>query len=477
MSASIISCGRDLPGELAESEHFRYYYRKGDEPCDAVLHRLDRHLELTSEFLGIQVAREKKIEYYKFTDSSDIEKNACRRAATNTCTDGTKVFSTQWVDYRELVHSYTSLLGNPPNIFKDGIAEVLACLYMVVPPHYLIEQDVPIEEIIDNSEFNKRFFLQDNLITTWDVAAAFTRYLLDRFGTERWRNFYAIVPRNADQEKTSECFLDAFGVFFQDAVDDWRTYLPMAPWKNTICLVECGGDPPVLPSETPAERNRETTCVPDFIPIEVWEDGDVDITLSGNAEMSLYPCMGSGGEWFVPFGYIPPGRSLIKLVKGSYYCEFRPASLPDEEGHVSYPEGPYDISFSFGSSPIGDTCSTANIVTVDVSAPLTIIAGNADAVDNYPNERMPGAGDRVVRFEVTRHVRFYPFSTTVFDHSVLTLCHGDLCPGDGDESCEEFPGDRSFTELYPGENYSLIIDSVPENYGMYRVVISFRDPL
>jgi hypothetical protein len=45
--------GFDLPEEVEQTEHFRYYHRAGDQPCPELLTELELHRTATLEFLGL----------------------------------------------------------------------------------------------------------------------------------------------------------------------------------------------------------------------------------------------------------------------------------------------------------------------------------------------------------------------------------------------------------------------------------------
>lgn len=463
-----IACAEDLPTQLIESDHFRYYFREGDQPCSGLLLQLENHYELNTDFLGAALPLNIKIDYYKFLDDSDVRKSGCD--GSYSCVRGTKVFSSEPLDESLLLRAYTYYLGNPPAFFQQGIAVVLTCRFFIpVSAYSVVYPEVRIEKLLVSKEFQSQNLLDDvsekNL-----VAASFTRHLLDKFGPDSWRRFFSSAAYDAKLEEISAFFEEAFGTSLEKVIEDWRSTLPKHGWKSVICLKACGGEPLVFPSGSTGRKEGVVSWLPAEIPFNISRQEDIEIYLEGTVNLSLYPCRGSDLQWFVPYGLLR-GQTLTwaKLEPGPYFFEIWPENARSESN-------PYKVVVSTKENVIGETCETSEVQTIPPElTTLYLFASSSGMADDYPNNEVSGAGDRVVRFKVTTHRTVRSASTKLFDSAYLIICAGG-CPGETGVDCSDSLMSKwNKYELVPGQTYSLVMDSIPGEWQMYRIWLVFED--
>ncbi|HEX9621911.1 MAG TPA: hypothetical protein VF989_17315, partial [Polyangiaceae bacterium] len=89
--AAALACGAAACGDderFYNSAHFRYHLRSPDtERCPGIVHTLERHFAIVSEYFGLPEPRQ-VIDYYKFRDTEHLqESGACPKLA-QACAEG-----------------------------------------------------------------------------------------------------------------------------------------------------------------------------------------------------------------------------------------------------------------------------------------------------------------------------------------------------------------------------------------------------
>jgi hypothetical protein len=221
----------DLPDDwLWESEHFRYHTRDGESAaCKAVTRQLERHFELVRDYLGFPWPNAAKVDYHKFRDQLDYEReSACPDYGSSCVRDG-KVLTASILQHHELIHAYLAPLGLPPAFFTEGVAVALACRtpFSVAPR--------PWREVVAVPFGHPRAFLDG----PWFVA-----YLLRKYGRERFLELYAALPADASAERIAELFAEIYGISLDLA---WQDAERGGNGVSCLFLWECAGAP--LPTD------------------------------------------------------------------------------------------------------------------------------------------------------------------------------------------------------------------------------------
>ena len=130
--------------------------------------------------------------------------------ASADCTAGTHVYSGRWPHDHELIHTVAAAFGRSPAFLAEGLAEGLTS-----GPPDRINRAAPS---IDSVEF-----FSGDIAGHYAAAADFTRYLLSRFGTERYLRLYQEELFFDDAITTRITFEHVMGVPFDQVVADWQS--------------------------------------------------------------------------------------------------------------------------------------------------------------------------------------------------------------------------------------------------------------
>jgi hypothetical protein len=224
-------CGGDralnLPDDvLWESDHFRYHSRSGEvAACERVTEQLERHFATVREYLGFPWPARSKVDYYKFRDQNDYEReSACPESGSSCVRDGV-VLTASVLQHHELIHAYLARVGLPPAFFTEGVAVALACRHPFrIDPR-------PWRDVVAVPFGNTRAFLEG----PWFVA-----YLLRRYGPEPFLMLYASLPTDASAERIAATFATVYEVSLDSAWEDAER-----AGKGVACLFlwECAGPP------------------------------------------------------------------------------------------------------------------------------------------------------------------------------------------------------------------------------------------
>jgi len=129
------------------------------------------------------------------------------------------------------------LAGNPPDLFKEGLAELLSCGNFAVDGP--LDLSDPIEELVESGAFNSA--RDASGIGIYDESASFVRYLIDEFGAPRFLSFYARAPEWGARGVIAAVFQADFGIALDDAFADWRA--KPRPHLDDPCLRVSECDP------------------------------------------------------------------------------------------------------------------------------------------------------------------------------------------------------------------------------------------
>lgn len=247
---SLAACGGDDFTELFTTEHFVYYVEDGAEPpCDATAEWLERYYSANASFLGATLPPGERIEYYLARSPETL---GCSSPHATACTVGMMGFASTIraqapVHAHELVHANAFLLGEPPVLFQEGLAEILSCS-SGTDGGVTIDTSDPIEALVESDAFVS--WLDANDIAAYPESASFVRYLIDNFGQSRFLSFYARAPHWGSRADIDEVFRDEIGIGLDGAFADWRTRPP--PHYSDLCLrlMECDPSTPPLVDDT-----------------------------------------------------------------------------------------------------------------------------------------------------------------------------------------------------------------------------------
>jgi hypothetical protein len=214
-----------------ESAHFRYHTRAADAGvCQGVLDQLERHFQLTRDYLHFSWPAGRKVDYYKFSDVADFSANAACPPGSGACTRDNVIRSPDVLQHHELIHAYLAPLGLPPAFFTEGVAVALAC------GHAWTVGAKPWREVIALPFGDDRVFVEG----PWFVG-----YLLHQYGPEAFLQLYGALDfRSASNEGIAA----TFQAVYPQALDEaWEAARASGPTVRCQFLWECSGA--ALPSD------------------------------------------------------------------------------------------------------------------------------------------------------------------------------------------------------------------------------------
>lgn len=135
------------------------------------------------------------------------------------------------IGFHEDAHIISYSLGRPASQFiREGLAMFFDHYWWGIDNNswtqWYIEQgkNPPIPDLLENSSFNE----YDDILT-YPIAGAFTAYLVERFGTERYVGFYKRCA-----EKGNQAFEEIFGVAVDALESDFIRYMKMFSLRDDI---------------------------------------------------------------------------------------------------------------------------------------------------------------------------------------------------------------------------------------------------
>lgn len=215
--------------------------------CEDAVANADRFVEDTSAMLGVSPPH---IDYYLFDGPTGCGHGQYANAS---CAISGAVFANVWIHYHELVHAVDD--SHPPALFVEGLAEALSIPSSVARNTTLSRLDAEVP-------FETTRFRAGNPATNYQVAGDFVRYLLARFGMERYRRFAHSLVSLADQITIRRAFVVTFDETLDDVIEDWRHSDPHdAQLFVPVDLAECHDVIAPLENETwGAEHVEPSKC-------------------------------------------------------------------------------------------------------------------------------------------------------------------------------------------------------------------------
>jgi hypothetical protein len=217
--------------QTLETANFIFHYSPGDF---VYAERSEAFHNWAVSLLGVTCP--KKIDYYKYKDREQ------QKRITGLTYTGWAISQTfeahsylPWMNH-ECVHLYTSLFGRPSDFFNEGIAVALqtdpynndyeAREKSGERVHDLVKRYkdggvlIPIDNILDSSGFRTGDFT-----IAYPEAGSFIRYLINTYGIEQLKNFFASSSYDDSAAEIKTKFLSAYGISINVVEQDWLNFL------------------------------------------------------------------------------------------------------------------------------------------------------------------------------------------------------------------------------------------------------------
>lgn len=216
----------------------------GNEMCAGTLEHMDRFVERFAAEVGMVLPGEPWIHFNWISPKRMIDENRCGQAFA--CAGLGTVYSPAVPVDHELVHAAIAHVSLPHSFFIEGLAEAFALpqfghadAFWAGPPRDDGDPEddaAPPPGVIEVLRATRGQLAGDH----YELAGAFTRYLIDRFGMKRAFELYQRSVWAEPLRSTEATFLDIFGVTLQSAVADFEArYAGCTEFDYPMKLLEC----------------------------------------------------------------------------------------------------------------------------------------------------------------------------------------------------------------------------------------------
>ncbi|HVK85618.1 MAG TPA: hypothetical protein VM513_15970 [Kofleriaceae bacterium] len=232
---------------VVEGKHITLYADPAIPVCEASMTAADRFVEDTAAMLGIDPPR---IDYYLFDGETGC---GLGQYAFASCAVNGAVFANHWIHFHELVHAVDD--SHPPALFVEGLAEALS-LASDDARTPAVPRDAAVVAV-DSSSFRA-----GDPWERYSVAGDFVRYVVERFGPQRYREFARSVSSLADPITIRRQFQAILGAGLDQVIADWRAADPAASRMIVpVDLAACGAPTePVAPDRWAGDGREFDGC-------------------------------------------------------------------------------------------------------------------------------------------------------------------------------------------------------------------------
>ncbi|HET9372287.1 MAG TPA: hypothetical protein VFO19_18625 [Vicinamibacterales bacterium] len=237
----IAACGGSSPTSPSQSltatietEHFSYHYSPGDAALDEA--RQEAHYNWAVARLGVSLPQ--KIVYNKYTSRMHM--------GELTGTVGTNAFAEPEIftihsmfpfDNHETVHVFSALVGRPSDFFNEGLAVAFQTnprdndlesrfngqqVHEATADYRRLNLVPPLDQIVETNGFRR---ISDSTMS-YRIAGSFARFLIDRFGIDRVKEFFRISGSRDNGTQIRQRFQEAFAQTLEAAEAEWLASLP-----------------------------------------------------------------------------------------------------------------------------------------------------------------------------------------------------------------------------------------------------------
>ncbi|HXU06167.1 MAG TPA: hypothetical protein VN903_34670 [Polyangia bacterium] len=312
---ALAACGSDLnlPSDRSwQSAHFVYETRAADDGvCPDILNPLEEHFAVLQSYLGFAWPTDRKVTYYKFSDSDDFNANADCGPGAGGCAPGSTVRSSTGLDTHELVHAYLSATGRPPEILVEGVATVLACTadsYARTKPTQTWDQLASVR------------YSEGDPVTVYKTGAWLVGYLLGEFGPERFLMLYRTLPAWANAAAMDTAVSAIYG---QPLSALWTAALNENQPRNN-CVWQCS-KPAVALDGQPFDTSAGA-CGAEMQRTFTTSSAQAISFLAKGSVFGIGPCGQSNPPRDAFNGGVSGGmQTLFYLPAGSYFLSYGPA--------------------------------------------------------------------------------------------------------------------------------------------------------
>jgi hypothetical protein len=235
---AVAGCG-DPKGGFGSfgSGRFQYHARADDVSVGpSVLEQLERYGAAADALLALSPTDHLPIAYYKYRDLRDLQEHGPCGEGNAGCEfprlGMLEVHSPLSVDEHELTHAYAAALGDPPDFLKEGIASSVSCNWGVEDRFVAGERPRWLDRT-----WTESLFPEQPLDAPF---SAFTTWLLDDFGVERFKGFFGALGRSSGPSDMAA----AFAASYQTSLDSaWTAFVTAPTHRVCLAMSACAAEP------------------------------------------------------------------------------------------------------------------------------------------------------------------------------------------------------------------------------------------
>ncbi len=365
-----LGCGPQLPPIVTKSKWVNYHHTAAEPPCADVLNRIDTFVDSFTQYFAIELPPGFRIDYFKFPGSQQAEVLSICLAESCTKVPARAIYTTNWANWHELTHAVMSVVGTPPGLFAEGLAQLFDC----GPARWQ-------GTVIDRTEMVENELQSD--VPTW-ATMGFVRYLMDLYGKAAFKTFAASTPRNAATATILARFQSAFGDSLADVAAAWR--ISNTQREGGVCVFladvcdQASASTLADGAQLPIQDKMD--CLENAQVFDVEADLNATLSLSSDssvASATISPCddiQDVGRTIGYPAAFadsrsvaVPPSQYLNKRIElwtsiksGKYSIVYGPL----EEDQIAPPVGTLQLKLQVASTPISiqDDCASAPAVEI-----------------------------------------------------------------------------------------------------------------
>jgi hypothetical protein len=236
----------------AETEHFRYYVRPGDQIPSWAMKLAEDYLRVACQSLDIESPP--VVPFYKHPSQLDLYETTGSRSTGVTLAggegQGQEVHSVHGYDPHEVMHAVAhATMGRPPAFFDEGLATAFGWDWTPGETDVhrrataLLDQQriVPLQRLVTDWGFRSY-----KAYPAYTAAGSFTKFLLANYGAHSLASMFAL-DRYSPLGSIEERFATVYGRSIYQVEEDW-----LAALRSGILLEE---------ARRPVARDSELSLV------------------------------------------------------------------------------------------------------------------------------------------------------------------------------------------------------------------------
>jgi|GEM_PF-1586949 len=214
-----------LPWIEKDTKYITFYYMEERPlPDDAMA----EETAMVKEFVKkLDIDVDEKIKYYFYPSETELQKYfGVKRGHERALWSKKELHTTELTEDHIVIHLLLADKGHPPFGFAEGIVFYLLDNWEgrdlhAVAKDYLVQKRIPA---LYKALTQKEMYEKDASVTI-PAWASFSKYLIDRFGIDKFMKLYVAMDEVEELETLSVHFKDIYGDDFPSIDRQWRLYI------------------------------------------------------------------------------------------------------------------------------------------------------------------------------------------------------------------------------------------------------------